>query len=104
MDRWFNTDAGFNRIAAHQLASNVRVSPLRFGNLRADGQSFYHMSLIKSFQVIERVSLQVRAEALNALNHPNLNAPITNPLLATFGLITGQDHPRTWQMSLRLKF
>jgi hypothetical protein len=48
VDRWFNIDAGFNRNAAQQLASNVRSFPLRFSGLRADDQQRWDFSLSKS--------------------------------------------------------
>jgi hypothetical protein len=48
--------------------------------------------------------MQFRAECLNALNHPNLFAPNTTVTSTAFGTVTGQDVPRTWQMSLTLKF
>lgn len=104
VDRWFNTDAGFNRNQAQQLASHVRVSPLRFGGVRADGQARWDFSAIKYFRVTERVRTQFRAECLNAWNHPNKGAPNTTPTNTAFGTITGQDVPRSWQMSLRVTF
>ena len=103
-DRWFNTDAGFNKSTAQQLASNLRVSPLRFSNIRANGQSRWDLSAIKQFRITERFRLQFRAECLNAMNHPNLLAPNTTPTNAAFGAITGQDVPRSWQFSLKLSF
>ncbi|MBL8219456.1 MAG: carboxypeptidase regulatory-like domain-containing protein [Bryobacterales bacterium] len=103
-DRWFNTDAGFNRNAAQQLASNYRVSALRFGGIRGDGQSRWDLSAIKNFRLTERIGIQFRAECLNAMNHPNLFAPNTTPTNTAFGTITGQDVPRSWQMALRLTF
>ena len=48
--------------------------------------------------------MQFRAECLNAWNHPNLFTPNTTPTSSTFGMITGQDVPRIWQMSLKLAF
>ena len=36
VERWFNTEAGFEKASAKQLASNARTFPLRFGHLRAD--------------------------------------------------------------------
>jgi len=104
VDRWFNTDAGFNRNSAQQLASNVRVSPLRFSGLRADGQARWDFSAIKSFRLTERARMQFRAECLNAWNHPNLMGPQTNPTNTSFGAITAQDVPRSWQLSLNLTF
>ncbi|MBI3207449.1 MAG: carboxypeptidase regulatory-like domain-containing protein [Candidatus Solibacter usitatus] len=104
VDRWFNTDAGFNKNTAQQLASSIRVSPLRFGGVRGNGQSRWDFSAIKSFYVNEKVYFQFRAECLNALNHPNLFAPNTTVTSSAFGSSTNQDVPRSWQLSLTLKF
>src|SRR5262245_26862027 len=30
VDKWFNIDAGFNRVSSQQLASNIRTLPSRF--------------------------------------------------------------------------
>ena len=104
VDRWFNTDAGFNKNSAQQLASNIRFSPLRFSAIRADGQARWDFSAIKNFRITEKVMTQFRAECLNAFNHPNLSTPNTSPTNSSFGAITGQDVPRSWQMSLKVSF
>jgi hypothetical protein len=80
------------------------VSPLRFSGLRGDGQVRWDLSAIKNFVITERVKMQFRAECLNAMNHPNLFAPNTTPTNTAFGTITGQDVPRSWQMSLNVTF
>jgi len=104
VDRWFNIDAGFNRSSAQQLANNIRTFPLRFGGLRSDGQARWDFSVIKNFQITERARMQFRAETFNAWNHPNLSAPNTSPTSTAFGMITGQDQPRSWQFALKLTF
>jgi len=104
VDRWFNTNAGFNRNSDQQLGSNIRVSPLRFGGIRADGQARWDFSAIKNFRITERVKMEFRAECINARNHPNLSTPNTTPTNSNFGFITGQDVPRSWQMALKLTF
>lgn len=104
VDRWFNTDAGFNKNSAQQLSSHIRVSPNYFSNLRQDGQVRWDFSALKSFQVHEKVSAQFRAECINAWNHPNLKNANTGVTGSTFGTITSQDIPRVWQMSLRMTF
>ncbi len=104
VDRWFNTDAGFNRVSSQQLASNIRYSPWRFSNLRADGQARWDFSIFKNFLIMEKVTSQFRAEVVNAWNHPNLMAPVMTPTSSTFGVITTQDATRTWVMSLKLSF
>jgi len=104
VDRWFNIDAGFNRNSAQQLGSNIRYSAPAFSNLRANGQARWDFSAVKAFPVKERVRFEFRAECINAWNHPNLFTPNTSPTSSTFGMITQQDVPRIWQMSLRLNY
>jgi hypothetical protein len=103
VDRWFNTEAGFNRNSAQQLASNVRTFPLRFGGVRGDGRATWDFSLIKNVR-IAATTLQFRAEVYNAMNHPNFNLPNTSPTSTTFGRITSAGDARNWQFSLKLKF
>jgi hypothetical protein len=105
VDRWFNTDAGFNRDSNQQLASNIRTFPLRFAGIRADGRANWDLSAIKNFAIRESVSMQFRAECYNSFNHPNFNAPNTTPSNSAFGRITSTSNdPRNWQFSLKLKF
>jgi hypothetical protein len=104
-DRWFNTAAGFNRNSADQLASNIRRFPLRFAGVRGDSQFRVDLSALKNFRVRERLRLQFRAEAINALNHANFSLPDTNPVSSSFGRITGTAwQGRGWQFALRLVF
>jgi hypothetical protein len=104
VDGWFNVDAGFNRVVAQQLASNIRTFPLRFSGVRGPTQDRWDFSLIKNFRFTERWNAQFRAETFNAMNHPNLANPNTDPTSSAFGTITGQDSPRSWQMSLKILF
>src|SRR4029077_9004588 len=46
--RWFNTDAGFNRVAAQQLGSNLRTFPLRLDSVRTDDVNNFDLSVIKN--------------------------------------------------------
>jgi TonB dependent receptor-like, beta-barrel len=105
VDRWFNIDAGFNRNAAQQLASNVRSFPLRFSGLRADDQQRWDFSLSKKFNITERVNASFRAEAFNLFNHVNFSAPNTTPTDTNFGRITGtQSAARSWQFALKITY
>jgi hypothetical protein len=105
VDRWFNIDAGFNRNAAQQLASNVRTFPLRFSGLRADDQQRWDFSLSKKFNITERVNASFRAEAFNLFNHVNFSAPNTTPTDTNFGRITGtQSAARSWQFALKITY
>jgi hypothetical protein len=104
VDGWFNRDAGFERNASLQLASNLRRFPTRFSGVRGPGQDRLDFGLIKYFQITEGVKLQFRAETFNALNHPNLANPNTSVTSGAFGTITSQDPPRSWQGALKLTF
>jgi hypothetical protein len=105
VERWFNTDAGFERDTAKQLGSNIRTAPSRFSGIRADGQNNFDFGLLKNTQIREKVQLQFRAEATNALNHPQFLAPNTTVTSTAFGTITGEwSWPRTGQFGLKLIF
>jgi Carboxypeptidase regulatory-like domain/TonB dependent receptor len=105
VDRWFNTDAGFNKNAAQQLASNLRTFPLRFNGLRGDDQQRWDFSLSKKFIITERVNASFRAEAFNAFNHVNFSTPNVNPTDTNFGRITGtQSAARSWQFALKVTY
>ncbi len=104
-DRWFNTDAGFNRNPSQQLSFNYRTFPLVFSGVRGDSQHRWDLSTIKYFRVTEDVRFQFRAESFNALNHTILNNPNTGVTNSAFGRITGTAAPaRTFQFALKLEF
>ena len=105
VDRWFNTDAGFNRNSKQQLSRNLRAFPYRFGGIRGDSQRRWDFSLIKTFPIKESINFQFRAEVYNALNTTSFNAPNRTPTSSSFGRITGtQMDARNWQLALRLNF
>jgi hypothetical protein len=105
VDRWFNVDAGFNRNASQQLGSNYRQFPLRFSSIRSDGQNQWDFSIVKYFPIKESIRAQFRADAYNAWNTTNFNAPNTAPTNTSFGRITGTaGDARNWQMSLKVMF
>ncbi len=58
----------------------------------------------KAFVIRENVSLQLRGEFFNALNHTQLNNPDTTVSDSTFGRITSARSPRIAQLALKLTF
>lgn len=106
VDRWFNTEAGFNRNSAQQLSFNLRAFPLRFSGIRGDDQRSWDFSIAKDFPLRgERVKMRFRADVYNALNQTNFNNPNTSPTSTAFGRITAtQGDARNWQLSLRMLF
>jgi Carboxypeptidase regulatory-like domain/TonB-dependent Receptor Plug Domain len=64
-----------------------------------------NIGLFKKFAINERIGFQFRAEAFNALNHPNWGGANYNPTSAQFGQITGKSGDvRNLQLSLRFYF
>ncbi|MEK7406899.1 MAG: carboxypeptidase-like regulatory domain-containing protein [Acidobacteriota bacterium] len=88
VERWFNTGAGFERDSAKQLVSNIRAFPLRFTGLRADGFNVWDLSLFKNIRLREKLTLQLRAEAQDALNHAMFADPNTAPTNTLFGQVS----------------
>jgi len=105
LERWFNTNAGFEKDPAKQLAWNIRTFPSRLAGLRGPGQSYWDMSLAKVFKVTERWRMQIRTQWEGAMNHPlfsNPNMAPTNPL---FGSITStQGEARRIYLGAKLTF
>jgi hypothetical protein len=104
-ERWFNVDAGFERDATKQLASNLRTMSSRFSSIRGGGPNNWDISMLKNTQIREGMRLQFRAEAINAMNHPQLTNPNTNPASTAFGQVTGEfAWPRVVQFGLKMLF
>ena len=110
LTRWFNTDAGFNKVTSQQLASNVRTFPMRFDSVRADNVNTFDLSAIKNVNLTRGRTLQFRFEALNAMNHPLFPGPAGNsltPTSAQFGSIvtsTQLNYARRTQVTVRFVF
>lgn len=103
--RWFNT-SGFERDPSRQLENNLRTFPLRFTGLRADGWNNWDLSLYKTLSITERWKLQLRAEAVDALNHAHFSGPNTAPTNTLFGTVNGTiwSEQRKITVAARLTF
>jgi hypothetical protein len=106
--RWFNIDAGFNRISAQQPVSNLRSFPFRIDSVRGDRTNNVDLSLLKNTSLSHGKSLQFRFEAINALNHPQFPLPSgnsLNPTNASFGqIVTSAQLNYARRVQVQLKF
>ena len=70
------------------------------------GFNNWNLGVFKKFAINEHMGFQFRAEAFNAMNHPNWSSVNRNPTnLNTFGRVTGKtDDVRNLQLSLRFYF
>jgi hypothetical protein len=97
-DRYFNTDAF------------ATPRPYTFGNagrniLPTPGNQVVDLAVHRRLQIWESLSAQIRVEAFNALNHPNIGIPGPNPDFGPyFGKILATGEPRRIQFGLRLDF
>ena len=98
--------------SAYSAVNIPADQPQRFGNSGRNpirGPEFWNvdLGLFRTFEIVGRVRLQFRAEALNALNHPNFGNPggdISNA--GTFGFITSTTGTgeRNLRFGARLSF
>jgi hypothetical protein len=100
-----------NLLPAFQIQApfTLRTATLYFGNLRNLWGPDLNLALVKSTRIREGISLELRAEAMNAMNHPLWGGdPVIVPTSPNFGkllLNNGQtNEPRQVQLSLRLVF
>jgi hypothetical protein len=73
-------------------------------SLRGPGYFDVDLAVARGFRLRERLTLQVRGEAFNLLNHPNFGLPNSNISSSSFGQITSAFDPRILQGSMKLVF
>lgn len=97
---------GFEGRSANQPGQyHVRVFPTRLDMLRADGLRNWDVKLLRRFRITETIGAAFSVDLLNATNHTNLGAPVTDPANTNFGRITTQNgQSRFIQLNLRVDF
>ena len=70
------------------------------------GPSFWNSdaALFKNIKFNERLGSQLRFEAYDFLNHPNLADPSTSPRSGSFGVSSSKSDNRTLQVGLKFLF
>ena len=72
--------------------------------LRGPGVITVNLALVRLFRLTERLKLEARFEAFNAINHTNFSNPSATFTSATFGRITAAGDPRILQFAMKLNF
>ncbi len=105
---WLNQFFANPQNAAIPAAFTVGNAPRTISTARAPGTATTAMSLFKQFPlkfVHEGSFLEFRAEAFNALNHPQFSPPNTVVGSSAFGQVTSQaNSPRTMQLAVKMYF
>jgi len=85
--------------------ANLRTFPTTLDSVRYPDLYLLDAGISKSFYLPAGMELQIRFEAINALNYTVLFTPDVNPRSATFGKFTTQrNNPRDLQIGARLSF
>ncbi len=103
---WFNTN-GFLKDSTKAPNSTYQLSswPIRLNNVRLSPYNNWDISLIKAFRIREGVKVQLRAEAINAMNHASFRTPAVNPYNSDFGQVTDTaGFARQVQIGLKFTF
>jgi hypothetical protein len=88
-----------------QLGNNVRYFPSTLPNVRTANLNLLDFGLYKTFGLSRGMNLQIRIEAINALNYTVLWNPDQNPRNATFGFVNqDRNNPRDIQLGARVTF
>jgi hypothetical protein len=113
---WFDPKVFANPVEPTEPTGNSTsgVLPMVLGNthrnqFRGPGVTVINASAVKAFSVYRETKFELRAEAVNLLNHAQLNNPNTTVNGGTFGYITSfgpsyQTGSRTLQFSGRYTF
>jgi hypothetical protein len=105
-EQWFNLNAGFTRNTSSRPSNHYRTWPFRFANVRGDALNNVDLSLNKRWRLNEKgADVQLRADGLNAFNHPTLGLPQMDQFNSAFGQITATlNYARQIQVMLRVSF
>jgi carboxypeptidase family protein len=88
-----------------QLGNNVRYFPSTLPDVRTHDLHLLDLGLYKNFGLSHGMELQVRVEAINALNYTVLWNPNLDPRNLNFGLVNqDRNNPRDFQLAARLSF
>jgi hypothetical protein len=86
------------------LANNVRYFPSTLKHVRTDDVSVLDFGIYKTFGLPSGLDLQIRIEAINALNYAVLWNPNLDPRNANFGINQTRNNPRDIQLGAKLTF
>jgi hypothetical protein len=106
-ERWFNTDAGFEKDPAKTPANfQKRTFPFRVDGVRGQPLSMLSASLTRSIDLGSRRTVQLRVDAQNLLNRQHWRNANISPTSTDFGKVTTvtSNYMRFITFGLRLNY
>jgi len=97
VNRWFDT-------SCFVLPANDTYGNDAAQNMDGPSDKVLSLALNKTFRLTEAANLQFRAEAFNALNHPNFGRPNADVQSPSFGRISSAGPGRQMQFALKFMF
>ena len=89
LDRWFNTDAGFEKDPAKAPATfQKRKFPFRIEGVRGPDLKMLNLNVMRTFKLASRRTAQFRVDIINATNRDTFSNPNVDPTSTNFGRIT----------------
>jgi hypothetical protein len=94
---WFDT-------SAFEAPAYGFFGDAKNGTIRGPGYTSINVSLYKTFPIYKRLTTQFRAEAFNALNHPNFQNVDTGVGDGSYGSVTSAGNPRILEFAMKVLF
>jgi len=102
---WFDRSKWVQSTALLPNQYQIRAFPIRYATLRADYLNQFDGGLQRTFALPNHLQMQIRGEAINALNHPVYAAPNTDWTNSAFAQITSQaNQSRVLQFGAFIRF
>jgi hypothetical protein len=101
-NRWFDTSV-FDKLPAWTRRSN----PMQYDGLTGPGRFVMDLSIVKDFNITDRVKFVLRADAFNAANNMTWANPNTSVTSSLFGQTNNQrtnSYGRRMQLGGRIEF
>jgi hypothetical protein len=92
---WFNPKA-------FAVPANCTWGTEAYNSLFAPNNVVWNTGLFRNLRLTERLSAQIRAEAFNALNHPQWGTPRNNISSSAPGQITSTTGERQLQLAVKV--
>jgi hypothetical protein len=106
---WFNPASLSNTRAVDldnngQIATYAPYGTFPRNSIRGPGQTNLDLSISKHFTIREGMTIELRGDAFNVLNHTEFMSPDTTIGASTFGQISTTYGPRILQLALHFRF